>query len=66
MSSYSWMKRMLAVVLAFSMTLGVVPANAVDVLTAEAEPETTPQISPITSLQIELTFSALRKSFIAS
>ena len=39
MSSYSWMKRLLAVVLAFSMTLGVVPANAVDALTAEAEPE---------------------------
>ena len=34
-------------------------------MVAEAEPETTPQISPTTSLQMELTRSALRRSWIA-
>lgn len=34
-------------------------------MVAEAEPETTPQISPITSLQMELTRSAFRKSRMA-
>ena len=33
---------------------------------ADAEPDTTPQISPMTSLQMELTLSALRSSLIAS
>ena len=36
-----------------------------DAMVAEAEPETTPQISPTTSLQMELTRSALRSKEIA-
>ena len=35
-------------------------------IVAEAEPETTPQISPTTSLQMELTRSAFRSSRMAS
>ena len=35
-------------------------------IVADAEPDTTPQMSPTTSLQIELTRSALRKRRIAS
>ena len=35
-------------------------------MVAEAEPDTTPQISPTTSLQMELTRSALRSRRMAS